>query len=179
MSYFLHINLTTAKCCYDIHEVSRQVTPGQVPVGQVPGGQVPGGQVPGRTSARRTSAREDKLPQDKCHGGQVPPTFRQHQKRSGTCPPGTCPPDITVVPFVAHDPTLCPKGTQTPLNWITFHNCWQYTPNTNIYLENIYSPTLRPKGTQTLQIEQHFMIAGSIYPILIYISNSHISKNCL
>ena len=62
---------------------------GQVPGGQVPGGQVPGGQVPGRTSYPRTSAREDKLPQDKCHGGQVPPTFRQHQKRSGTCPPGT------------------------------------------------------------------------------------------
>ena len=66
---------------------------GQVPGGQVPGGQVPGGQVPGQTSASRTSARPDKLPRDKCHGRQVPPTFRQHQKRSGTCPPG----HITVV----------------------------------------------------------------------------------
>ena len=24
-----------------------------------------------------------------------------------------------------HSPTLCPKGTQTPPNWTTFHNCWQ------------------------------------------------------
>ena len=60
------------------------------------GGQVPGGQVPGRTSYPRTSAMEDKFP----------PTFRQHQKRSGACPPGTCPPGTC--------PTgTCPPGTRT------------------------------------------------------------------
>ena len=76
--------------------------------------------------------------------------------------------DITVVPFVVHDPTLCPKGTQTPPKWTTPHNCWQNISNTNTYLRNRYPPS-----------EQHPTNVGRIYPIQIHISeNVHTPTLC-
>ena len=66
-------------------------------------------------------------------------------------------------------PTLCPKGTQTPLNWTTYPICWQYTSNTNMCnSENVHSTTLCPKVTQTPPTWQHSTHVGSIYPTQIH-----------
>ena len=43
-------------------------------------------------------------------------------------------------------PTLCPKGTLTPPNWTTLHNCWQNISNTNTHLRSCSGPNLVPEG---------------------------------
>ena len=103
-------------------------------------------------------------------------------------------------------PTLCPKGTQKPINLNSSPKCWHDISNTNIYIQliyifpnvystniyfpkyiksqNIYFPTLCPKGTRkpsNLHSSPkcwHDIFNTNIYIQMIHIPKMYISPPC-